>query len=303
MKKILFIIFVSTAGILPVVGQTPSFGNSTFFSDVKAWMTTESKDVFLTKSGNTRITVFDADKYKMGTYTTSTVGDVIDDAVNANPNAEFIINGSMFNYAPRKAVTIPTLTPTGNIANGGTLIHDTSGTPSEKPAKLRYWVGQENDTSAANNAGSADSYKFGGKGHPTPIGLGGSDLGAAHGGLSSLIWEKGGSRHKQTNKDDSDLATYGGFKGGWMKGFGIIGVDRDTGLMFIAVKDNWSRGSIYDMQDELFDSGADRAVLVDGAGSIGYYNKQHSFFIKARRHENPSAEDTVPSYILFFKNE
>lgn len=293
--------------ILTAFGGTSAFaqtlGNLSFFSDVKSWMQSNSTDVYLTKLGDARIIVFDANGYKMDTYMTSTTGDTIVDAVEANPDAEFIINGSLFNQGSNRS-TGPFFSPTGNVVRQGSVIWDISGKPGDAAASLRYWLGQTKDTSAAKNAGSAASYVFGGKGHPTGVGTGANDIYTAHGGLVSLIWEKGGSPHKQTAKDDSDLKTYGALKFGFKKGYGVIGVDRDTGLLVIAVKNNWDNGSVYLMQEALFDSGVDRALLVDGAGSIGLYLKSHNFYIKAsNRHGTPDRMDTIPSYITFKKND
>ena len=282
--------------------SNPVFGDATFFTDVKAWMIARSEVMFRRGNHSNQLIVFDADALKMKTYMTSTTGDTIYDAASANPDAEIIINGSIFNYAPPKATVIPTFFPVGMVVRDGSVLSSTVGTPSDTPAVQRYWLGQTNDTSSAMNAGSAASYFFGGKGHPSPIGSGPTEIGNAHGGLFSLIWEKSGSTHKQTEKDDSDLSVYFSMLGR-MRGYGIVGVDRDTNLIIIVIKHNWTNGNVKTIQDRLFNSGTDRAIMVDGAGSVGLYVKSAKFYIAARRHDHPSKEDTVPSYILFVPNE
>ena len=282
-----------------------NLGDSDFFVQVEASMQANSSSSYVLKySNDATVIIFDADGYKMDVYTTAISGNTIVDAVAANSDAEFIINGSLFNSGSNEQ-TGPFYFPTGQVVKNGAIISDTSGsTPSDDLAILRYWIGQTKDTSSAKNAGSAASYVFGGKGHPNGVGTGPNDIYTAHGGLLSLIWEKGGSPHKQTAKDDQDLDTYLSFMPGRIIGYGVIAVDRETGLLALAVKNNLSYGNIKGLQDKLFESGADRALMVDGGGSIGVYVKSHNFYIKAsNRHGNPDRMDTVPSYIMFKKND
>lgn len=284
--------------------RAQSLGDSNFLSHIKTQLDSRPDGVYYyyAPSRNANLIIFDANDYKMDTYRTEVSGATIEDAVAANPDAEFVINGSLFNHNSDEQ-TGPFYAPTGYVVRQGSVVWNTTGNAGDAAAALRYWLGQTADTSALKNGTSAASYVFGGKGHPTNIGSGVNNIYTAHGGLVSLIWEKGGAPHKQSSKDDADLSTYNAFAVGALKGYGVIGVDRDTGLLVIAVKNNLTIGSIYDMQDDLFSSGLDRALIVDGAGSIGLYAKSHDRYIRARRHDSPSRIDTIPSYILFKKND
>lgn len=119
------------------------------------------------------------------TWTTTKTNDSIYGAISANPAAKIIINGALFNY--KKEVFI---TPGMVYREGAQLATSTApGKRSYKVAGLRYWFGQNVDNSPAANNGRAETFRFGGKGHPpVPAAPGPNDLHSATGGLISIIW-------------------------------------------------------------------------------------------------------------------
>jgi hypothetical protein len=294
---LLFFFSLFLAASLKTSAQNIELGSENFYPNVKTWMAANSKKILLGTYNKVSFAVIDADGYKLECYKTATAGHTIDNAISANPDAEIILNGALFNYMNQA----PLLT-TGLVVNGGQIISNTVNTPSDRPATLRYWIGQTNENSATYNAGQALSYRFGGKGHPEPIGNGSNQIGAAMGGLISLIWDKNGSPHQQTDTDDTDLRTYNSFRGGYIKAFGIIGIDRQTGLLIILAKPQYAYQSVYDTQSALFNSGTDRAILVDGSASVAFYIKTNGVVVRTSRHPTlgfiPS-EETVASYITF----
>jgi hypothetical protein len=88
---------------------------------------------------------------------------------------------------------------------------------------------------------------------------------------------------------------------GRMLGYGMIGVDRDTGMMIILSKENgaFSRLDLFDVRDRIWTSGVDQAVITDGGSSVALAI-DGSIPVKGGRHYGSSkARDTVTNYFAF----
>lgn len=99
---------------------------------------------------------------------------------------------------------------------------------------------------------------------------------------------------------DSDLKVMSAFKGP-MLGHGIVGVDRDTGMIIILSKENGisKRLSIFDVQNKLWTSGVDQAIGTDGGSSVAL-SVNDNIRVKGQRHFGKSkARDTVTNYMIF----
>ena len=269
----------------PPPPPTPVLGSSSFFSDVDAWMTATGKKLWLGARGHSAYVVMRATDFELSTQTYATVGKTVSDAIADNPDASVIINGALFNYKTKE----PLIT-TGLVYNNRVLqpTSTTSSNDSDKVAKLRYWFGQDRTTP---NGMTGASYMFGGKGHPPAID-------AAIGGLVSSIWPVGGARTKVTAKTDSDLNVYTGFRGP-LYGHGMIGVDRDTGMIIVLSKTNIKWQSFFSNQDLLFDSGVDQAIGTDGGSSVALYADGRTRIRGGRHGTSTSEAETVTSYFLF----
>ena len=276
----------------------PVFGSPTFFSDAKQWLVDNGVKVLEGSFGHARYAVINADDFDYTTWTTTTTNHNIFHAKGANPDAKVIINGALFNY--KKEV----FTTTGIVYSDGVKLATSTapGKASHKVAGLRYWFGQTVDNTPATNAGTAATFKFGGKGHPpVPAAPGPNDVHSATGGLISIIWpDAAGNRKKVTAKMDSDLKVYEGWKGP-MYGHGIVAVDRDTGMLIILSKDNGIRKklSIFAVQDKLWNSGVDQAAGTDGGSAVAL-SINGAIKVKGKRHfGKSSARDTVTNYMIF----
>jgi len=277
---------------------SPVFGSPTFFTDVKQWLSDNGKDVYEGSFSHARFAVVNADHFDYTAWTTTRTNDSIFTAMTANPAAKIIINGALFNYQEELATT------TGIVYSNGVKLatSTTPGKKSDKVAGLRYWFGQNVDNTPTANAGAANSYKYGGKGHPpVPIAPGANDLHSATGGLISIIWpDAAGNRKKVTANMDSDLKVYDGFRGP-LYGHGVVGVDRDSGMLIILSKDNGvTKGlSIFDVQDTLWSSGVDQAVGTDGGSSVALSVNGNVRIKGARHFGNVGARETVTNYMIF----
>lgn len=304
---------------------TPTLGATDFFTDVKLWMAETGQKVFTGTFGHVNFAVINADDFILDTYTVDAVGKTIEDVKIANPTAEIIVNGALCNlfcdllerttkYQPRPAAPLVT---TGIVLKEGTYLPTsaTPGTASYYTGGLRYWFGQLNDTSPDQNAGAALSYRFGAGHPPVTVGpLGPTNINVAVGGLISLIWQDayGLPRKKQTVKTDADLGGYDAYTDE-VNGFNIVGVDRESGLIIVAGKPDQKRQRLFDdardddIQDKLYDSGVDQALITDGGGSAAYYVKG-KFDQKGYRHRPPGVlqnltggieYNTVTNYFMF----
>jgi hypothetical protein len=299
-----------------VLAAPPQFGPE-FFAQAKAMLGRTTKRTVLGTAvynnpddvvGKMHYIVFDANAYKLRAVSNGVAGTTIDNVRTANPAAEIIVNGSLFNFKDKEPlVTI------GRILNGGAAI-GTSTNPTKDSyavAGSRYWFGQTLEKSIQKNAGQALSYQFG-KGHPPE----GAEIDHALGGLISLIFPEG---HAQTAQDDADLDNY---EAGWftkprgdlnkrLRGgvarlvpYNIIGVDRQSGMMIILSKPFKEPILLRDAQQALLASGVDFALVTDGGGSVACWTKDwpHQGGYIAREHRQigtPVAEETVTSYLLF----
>lgn len=289
----------------------PVFPSKAFFTDVKALLANSGKqfyydaptftDPFLGEvpTGGAFV-VFNSDSLKLDTHVVTTAGTVIDDVISAFPGAEIIINGALCNYGCKNPQSLekdfPDAEPLrtiGVVKKEGVVNSATSSDPSRgswKKANKRFWFGQTADTSAAANAGGAQSYRFGGPAANLP-----AEIQNGVSGLLALVFPE---RVKRTTTD-LDLAAYGAFKG--IQGFNVIAVDRDSGLLIIFSKAKYSTSlSLFEVQNALYNCGVELAVVTDGGDSVASYAKGTGMLAKGSRHRKPPDEkNTVTNYMLF----
>jgi len=280
---------------------TPVLGTPSFFTDARQWMSNNGVRVYTGSYGDhAHFAVIEANEFDLGTWTTSTTNQNIYDAVSANPKAKILINGALFNFKSETFVT------TGIVYNNGVKL-STSTDPSQGSyavANLRYWLGQTTDNSMTANGTTAATYQFGGKGHPPvpPAVPGPADIHSSIGGMISCIWpDASGNGQKVTPTQDSDLKVYAAMGRGSMLGYGLIGVDRHTGMMIILSKENGynSRLDLFDVQNAVWSSGIDQAVMTDGGSSVALAING-SVPVKGARHFGSSTpRDTVTNYFTF----
>ena len=294
--------FVPSVPSVPVTtSSNPQLGVATFFKDARQWMSDNGSRSYKGKYKNyAHFIVIEANEVDMSTWATTTVNQNIYGAIGANPKASVIINGALFNYRNESFVT------TGIVYSNG-IKQPTSTDPSKAShavANLRYWFGQTTDNSMSANGTTAATFKFGGKGHPPvpPVPPGAHDVHSSTGGLISCIWpDAAGNGQKITTAQDSDLKAYAALGKGAMLGYGVIGIDRSTGMMIILAKENGytTRLDIFDVQNALWSSGVDQAVVTDGGSSVALA-LDGAVAVKGPRHYGTSgARDTVTSYLAF----
>ncbi len=276
---------------MALAGSTPSLpypipklGTANFFNDVKTWMGATGKNAYVGANGNSSYVVLNSEDINLSTHTHATAGKTIANAIASNPDALAIINGALFNYKNKEP-----LVTTGVVFRNKSVqpTSTNAGKDSYKVAKLRYWFGQDRGV-ADNN--QALSFQFGGKGNPPA-------LDAAIGGLISVIWPDSGGNPTKTNKSmDADLAVYSGMMGP-LYGHGMIGVDRDSGMIIFLSKENKAYQSFFSNQNLLFSSGIDQALGTDGGSSVALY-ASGKVLIEGGRHNSPDEDNTVTSYFV-----
>lgn len=287
---------------VPVTSSSnPQLGDATFFRDARQWMSDNGRRSYKGKYKNyAHFIVVEANEFDMTTWTTTTVNQNIYSAIGANPKSSIVINGALFNYRNENFVT------TGIVYSDG-IKQSTSTDPSKAShavANLRYWFGQTTDNSMSANGATAATFKFGGKGHPPSPAVppGAHDVHSSTGGLISCIWpDAAGNGQKITTLQDSDLKAYAVMGKGAMLGYGMIGIDRSTGMMIILAKENGytTRLGLFDVQDALWSSGVDQAVVTDGGSSVALA-LDGAVAVKGQRHYGSSgARDTVTNYLAF----
>lgn len=287
---------------VPVAASsTPQLGEGNFFADARQWMDDNGARSFKGSYKNyAHFAVVEASEFDLTAWTTTTTNKNIYSAMAANPGAKIIINGALFNYRNETFVT------TGLVFSNGVKL-PTSTDPSKAShgvANQRYWFGQTTDNSMAANGATAASFQFGGKGHPPvpAVPPGPADIHSSTGGMISCIWpDAAGIRQKVTPVMDSDLKTYAAMGKGAMLGYGIIGIDRATGLMIILSKENGytTRLNIFDVQNALWNSGVDQAVATDGGSSVALAVDGVVKNKGPRHYGNIGARETVTSYLVF----
>jgi hypothetical protein len=327
---------ISSLSVAPLSSPSrPSLGQSNFFPAVRNYLDTAGvKRIYYqhlpptpgyptgeTGTGIVFCMVFDADAYELVAQDNTTVGTVIDDIVALHPGADAIFNGALCGY---KTTNIgsnpPDAEPTQSI---GIIINDSVVQPSStNPSKgsylglaiKRYWFGQSVAKGASANMGQALSWQFG-RAHPPIPGSppAPTELDAAIGGLISLIWQtRDGRSWVQTYEHDGDLQTYdpsssmkASFKFTQRIGFNFIGVDRDTNLLIVGSKQNFQSHSLLLVQQALFASGVDQALVTDGGASVGAFYRElgpGGLYIRSGRqnpNDRPDANNTVTSYFVF----
>lgn len=264
----------------------PVLGSPTFFHDIESWMQQTSNRIYVGVNGNSTYAVINADEFDLATQTYAVAGKTIDNAIHDNPDAKIIINGAFFNYKIKEPLVTSGVIYNNQVVQPTSTDHTRA---SYKAALLRYWFGQNRSIS---NANMGLSYLFGGKGNP-PV------IDAAIGGLISCIWPNApGTAQKVTVKMDSDLGVYTGMLGP-LYGHGMIGIDRDTGMLIILSKKNKKWQSFFSNQDLLFDSGVDQAVGTDGGSSVALYIKGTKYVVGKRHNGTPDQNNTVTNYFVF----
>ncbi len=319
----------------PCSGQTtacPLLGSSNFFGSIKARLTQSKTKTFyfsdlsitgeeVLQVGEIKGVAFNAADFRVSTHVVAIadVGTIIDDVVSENPDAEVILNGAQFGYncdsfrallglsQPPNAEPMVTI---GNVVNNHTLISTNQSIGARKLAVSRYWLAQ--DYGALDNGGA---YSFAFSEYPISEFVKGNPpiLDTALGGLVSLIMPLGNLQKSSGNPTarDLDLGTYEPLRLwsrrkslGYGVGFNVIAVDRDSGMIVIVTKQDGLSNSgtnLFRVQDLLFRSGADLALVTDGGQSTGCWVRGKGVVTRGWRQirEHANLVNTVTNYLMF----
>lgn len=290
----------------------PIFPSRTFFSDVRAVLDRSSRKGYfgaVTFPGfpyptptSASYVVFDAAKILIKPYVAAAPGTTISDAVTANGGALTIINGALCNYRcqnsifnfnlfRRKDPDREEFRTIGQILINGILDTSTSSDPSRKSwskANARYYFGFNSLT--PNIVGG---YVSGGPGAQLP----GSFVNGISGVLGLIVSDPLPRKLSFTN--DLDLQAYLGNREP-NAGYNVVALDRETGLVMIVTKAPYvANPGLMRLQELLYSSGVDEAIVTDGGGSTGCYVDGFGVIVRGRRHV-PGVPDNMTTVTNYF---